>query len=63
MGFGRLTGDQRRTEVFRCIRQRSNVSGFTGTNVTRWAIELSRYRPTLPRVSEVCCSFSDLYLS
>ena len=62
MGLGGLAGDQRRTEVIHRIHRRSEVSGFTGTAVSRWIIELSRYRPTPPRVSEVCCSFSDLYL-
>ena len=54
MGLGELTSDERRPEVIPRIRQRSNVSGFTGTNLMRWAIELALYRPTPPRASEVC---------
>jgi len=61
MGFGGLAGDQCRPEVIRRIHQRSNASGFTETNVTRWVTELILHHPAPPRVSEVCCSFPDLF--
>ena len=53
-----LAGDERRFEVMRQIREHASISGFRGTDVLMWVVQLTSASHAQAHASEVCFSCS-----
>jgi hypothetical protein len=58
LNLGGLSGDERRSELVRRIRERSTISGYKGTDHILWAVEISSYSQAQAQASEVRYSCS-----
>jgi hypothetical protein len=58
VGLGGLSADQHRNEVARRVRQISYSTGFTGTDVLQWTLDLALYHIPIAddNDNEVCHS-------
>jgi hypothetical protein len=58
LNLGGLAGNERRLELIRRIQEQATISGYRGTDVVLWTLELSSSSQAQAQASEVCYSCS-----